>query len=247
MVVVGMLAVTAAKGAEGSRFALGVEYMVPGLAEVYARTGVQWTKAMGMGFSWSDIEPDPPVDGKHKYRWEQTDRLILEYQRAGFRNFHVYVKSMNRWASSKPVKLIGGGSSLPKSEYLEDYKAYLRALVQRYDTRHPDHAPGLLYPVQYWEIEAEWGTGFWQGTLEEYLELLKIAYPTVKRANPRAKVILIGFLLGGCLRAIPIRRRSLPPWRPCPPSAAAPRSGTWRKCGSCWPIRDFLTWWNSTA
>ncbi len=203
MLVVGITVVTAANGAEGTRFALGVEYMVPGLAEAYAKTGIRWAKAMGMGFSWGDIEPKPPVDGKHDYRWEQTDRLILEYQRAGFRHFHIYVKSMNRWASSKPVKLIGGGSSLPKPEYTEDYKSYLRALVQRYDTQHPDHAPGLLYPVEYWEIEAEWGTGFWQGSVEEYLELLRIAYPTVKQANPRAKVILIGFFLAGVFEGHP--------------------------------------------
>lgn len=198
-----MAAVATAGDAEGPRFALGVEYMVPGLAEVYAKTGVRWAKAMGMGFSWGDIEPEPPVKGKHNYRWEQTDRLILEYQRAGFRHFHVYVKAMNRWASSKPVKLVGGGSSLPKPEYREDYQAYLRALVQRYDTNHPDHAPGLLYPVEYWEIEAEWGTGFWQGTVEEYLELLRVAYPTVKQANPRAKVILIGFFLAGVFEGHP--------------------------------------------
>jgi hypothetical protein len=177
--------------------------MVPGLAEAYARAGVTWAKAMGMGFSWGDIEPQPPVNGKHTYQWGFADRLILEYQRAGFRHFHVYVKSMSRWASSKPVKLVGGGSSLPKPEYLEDYRAYLRALVRRYDTNHPDHVPGLLYPVEYWEIEAEWGTGFWQGTIEEYLELLKVAYPTIKEANPRAKVILIGLFLAGVFEGHP--------------------------------------------
>ncbi|MCM8824840.1 MAG: hypothetical protein NC937_01615 [Candidatus Omnitrophica bacterium] len=110
---------------------------------------------------------------------------------------------MNRWASSKPVKPIASGSSLPKPEYIEDYKDYLRALVQRYDINNPDHAPGLFYSIEYWEIEAEWGTGFWQGTLDEYLELLKIAYPTIKQANPRAKVILIGFFLAGLFEGHP--------------------------------------------
>lgn len=198
-----LLGGAASTAAQREPFAIGVEYMVPGFAEVYAKTGVRWAKPMGMGFSWGDIEPEPPIAGKHKYRWTDIDRLIQEYQRAGFRHFHIYVKSMNRWASSKPVKPIGGGSSLPKPEYMEDYKAYLRALVQRYDTNHPDQAPGLLYPIEYWEIEAEWGTGFWQGTLEEYLELLKIAYPTVKQANPRAKVILIGFFLAGLFEGHP--------------------------------------------
>ncbi|WP_347245084.1 hypothetical protein [Thermogutta sp.] len=195
---------TAAGGeTEGRRFALGVEYMVPGLAEVYAKTGVTWAKAAAIGCTWGDIEPRPPVAGQHVYHWDAADRLILEYQRAGFRHFHVYVRSMNRWASSKPVKPIGGGSSLPKPEHWEDYKAFLRAFVQRYDTNHLGHAPGLLYPIEYWEIEAEWGTGFWQGTVEEYLELLRVAYQTVKQANPRAKVILIGFFLAGLFEGHP--------------------------------------------
>ena len=184
-------------------FALGVEYMTMGLAEAYARTGVQWAKAMGSGFAWGDIEPNPPVRGKHTYNWTHPDRLILEYQRAGFRHFHLYVRCLNRWASSKPVKAIGGGSWPPKSQYLPDYVAFLRALVQRYDTKSPNHAPGLLYPVEYFEIEAEWGTGFWQGTLDEYLELLRVAYPAIKAANPNAKVILQGFFLAGVFEGHP--------------------------------------------
>jgi hypothetical protein len=177
--------------------------MVPGLAEVYAETGVIWAKAAAVGCTWGDIEPQPPVGGRHSYQWDALDRLFLEYQRAGFQHFHMYVRCMNRWASSKPIKPIGGGSWLPKAEHMEDYKVFLRTLVQRYDPNHPGHVPGLLYPVEYWEIESEWGTGFWQGTLEEYLELLKAAYPTIKRANPRAKVILIGFFLAGLFEGHP--------------------------------------------
>jgi len=187
----------------GGEFALGVEYMVPGFAEVYARTGVVWAKAAAVGLTWGDIEPQPPANGKHTYRWENLDRLILEYQQAGFRHIQFYVRCMNRWASSKPIKPVGGGSFPPKPECLDDYRAFLVALVQRYDTGNPGHLPGLLYPVEHWEIESEWGTGFWQGTLAEYLDLLRIAYPTVKGANPRAQVILIGFFLAGVFEGHP--------------------------------------------
>ncbi len=203
-------------------FALGVEYMAPGLAEAYAKTGVTWAKAAATGCTWGDIEPHPPVGGRHSYRWDAVDEVLLEYQRAGFRHFHVYVRCMNRWASSKPIKPVGGGSWLPKAEHWEDYRDWLREFVQRYDPRHPRHAPGLLYPVEYWEIESEWGTGFWQGTLAEYLQLLKAAYTTIKQANPRAKVILIGFFLAGVfeghpdpreipdtLAAMPVHRRRI--------------------------------------
>jgi len=203
LVVASLAALGAGQDARREPFALGIEYVVPGLASVYAKTGVVWAKVAAIGCTWGVVEPRPPVNGKHSYRWEAIDRVLLEYQQAGFRHFHIYVRCMNRWASSKPVKAIGGGSWLPKPEYMEDYKAFLRAFVQRYDPTHPDHVPGLLYPIEYWEIESEWGTGFWQGTLEEYLALLKVAYPTVKEANPRAKVILIGFFLAGLFEGHP--------------------------------------------
>ncbi|MGC8743669.1 MAG: hypothetical protein ACP5T0_07315 [Verrucomicrobiia bacterium] len=204
---------------QGDKFALGVEYLVPGLAEVYAKTGVIWAKAMGSGFGWGDIEPDPPVNGKHTYKWNYPDRLILEYQKAGFRNFHLYIRCMNPWASGKPIKLTERGSYPPKPEHLKDYTDYLRAIVQRYNINHPDHCPGLIYSVEYFEIEAEWGTGFWRGTITEYLDLLKVAHSTIKSANPNAKVILIGFFLAGLFEgnpdidAIPTAIAKMPPQR----------------------------------
>ncbi|MDH7599961.1 MAG: hypothetical protein QHH07_10075 [Sedimentisphaerales bacterium] len=62
--IVSILTAAGRGEAEGGGFALGVEYMVPGLAEVYAKTGVTWAKPMARGFSWGDIEPEPPVGGK---------------------------------------------------------------------------------------------------------------------------------------------------------------------------------------
>jgi hypothetical protein len=204
MVLAGLAAGNGTLGDErpAPPFALGVEYLVPGLAETYAKTGVTWGKAMGAGFAWGDVEPKPPVDGRHTYDWRYPDRLILEYQRAGFRQFHVYVKCRNPWATSKPLPLLGTPSFPPKPEYMTDYAACLRALVERYDKDGQDDAPGLLYPVRYWEIESEWGT-FWPGTTAEYLDLLKVAHAAVKSADPDAQVVLVGFLLPGVFEANP--------------------------------------------
>lgn len=183
-------------------FALGIEYMVPGLAEAYAPLGLKWAKAMGQGFSWGDVEPRPPAGRIHTYDWTYTDRLIVEYQRAGFEHLHIYLKCRCPWASSKPLPAVGTPSYPPKPEHMGDYAEYVRQIVERYDKDGKDDAPGLLYPVEYWEIEAEWGT-FWPGTVEEYLELLRVAQRAVKSANPRAKVILVGFFLAGVFEGNP--------------------------------------------
>ncbi|NLH72964.1 MAG: hypothetical protein GX456_07915 [Verrucomicrobia bacterium] len=179
-------------------FALGVEYMVPGLAATYARTGVQWAKAMGEGFAWGDVEPQPPISDQHRYDWRTTDRLILEYQQAGFQHFQLYTKGQCAWAADRShPQYSSRGTVPPKPEFVRYYADYLRNLVERYDKDGTDDAPGLLYPVLYYEIEAEWGTGFWRGTCDEYLAHLRVARDAVKAANRNAQVILIGFFIAG--------------------------------------------------
>jgi len=177
----------------GAGFALGIEYMVPGLARAYAPMGVTWAKAQPEGFSWGEIEPEPPVGGKHHYRWDWLDRLIGEYQSAGFRNLQIYIQCRNPWATAKPLPPTGHASQPLQRKYLGDYAAFLRAMVERYDGDGRDDMPGLRYPVRYWEIEAEWGT-FWPGSAQEYLDLLRVAHTAVREADPKAKIVLQGFL-----------------------------------------------------
>jgi len=178
------------------RFHLGVEYMIPGVAEAFAKMGITWTKSSVAGYRWQDVEPKPPIDGKHNYWWKSIDRMILEYQEAGFKNYHMYTEARNKWASSKSRFLQGPLGVLPKPEYLEYYGDYIRNLVERYDGDGKDDTPGLRYPIRYWEIEAEWWS-FWNGTVEEYLQLLRIARKAAKEADPQAQIILVGFLMMG--------------------------------------------------
>lgn len=180
--------------AQPQPFAFGVEYMVPGLARTYAATGATWAKAAPAGFDWGTIEPQPPVSGRHTYDFTIPDTLLREYQKAGFRNFHIYLQCRNPWATSNPLPATGHPSYPPKPEFLDDYAAYVQAMVERYDADGHEDMPGLLYPVRYWEIEAEWGT-FWPATVAEYLDLLRVAHRVVKEADPEAQVILQGFLL----------------------------------------------------
>ncbi len=83
---------------------------------------------------------------------------------------------------------------------MEDYKEFLRALVERYDGDGVEDMPGLRYPVKYWEIMNEpamqgrdpSGLKFFYGTPEEYLEILKASYSAIKEADPEAKVVMGG-------------------------------------------------------
>jgi hypothetical protein len=171
-----------------STFAFGVEYAVPGLAEIYAQAGARSTRAAAETFGWDQVEPRPPAAGQHAYDWAKVDAYIMEYQNAGFDQIQIYTTALNKWASSKPKHYF------PDHQYLADYENYILTLVERYDGDGKDDAPGLKYPVLDYVIEREW-TEFFPGTTDEYLQLLTIGHRAAKSANPNARVWLVPLMM----------------------------------------------------
>ena len=165
-------------------FAFGVEYMIPGLAQIYGQAGARSTRPAGETFGWREIEPNAPREGKHDYKWSKVDRYIIEYQSAGFDTIQIYTTAWNEWASSKPKH------HFPDAQFLDDYEAYIFNLVTRYSRA----MPGLKYPILDYVIEREW-TEYFPGTTDEYLQLLTLAHRAVKRANPNARVWLVPLML----------------------------------------------------
>lgn len=84
------------------------------------------------------------------------------------------------------------------------YARFLEKAVERYDGDGEDDMPGLTIPIKYWEIMNEpsmqggstGGMGeelkFFVGTSQEYLEILRTSYQTIKEADPEAKVLHAG-------------------------------------------------------
>ena len=87
---------------------------------------------------------------------------------------------------------------------LKAYAAFLAKVVERYDGDGEDDMPGLKIPIKYWEIMNEpsmqggsvGGAGedlkFFVGTSQEYLEILKTSYETIKKVDSQAKVAHAG-------------------------------------------------------
>lgn len=66
------------------------------------------------------------------------------------------------------------------------YQAFVREMVRRYKSR-----------VSYWQIENEVIVPtFWSSTLEEYVEVLQIAYRAIKEEDSRARVLIAGYPAG---------------------------------------------------
>ena len=96
---------------------------------------------------------------------------------------------------------------------MDAYRRFILALVERYDGDGIGDMPGLRYPIKYWQAMCspsvpegyEYG-GMFNGSPEDYLQILKTTYQAVKAADPDAKV-----LHGGMARLLP---QSISFWEP---------------------------------
>jgi hypothetical protein len=83
--------------------------------------------------------------------------------------------------------------NLPKQEHMEDYRAFVYQLVERYDGDGVLDMPGLRYPILHYQIGNEYcNEMFWGSTVENYEILLKEAFQSARKANKEAKIILSG-------------------------------------------------------
>ena len=92
----------------------------------------------------------------------------------------------------------GFTDGIPKSRCIpcgiEDYKKFVGRLVERYDGDGVDDMPGLTQPVKFWETLNEPAMRsedltFFKGTAQEYVQILKATYESVKKACPDCTVV----------------------------------------------------------
>lgn len=163
-------------------FALGVEYTQLGLAEAYAPTGVGWAKTRLEVFEWGASEPAAPVGGRHTYDWSCTDAHVLAWQEAGILQVQSYLSPKSAWGSVDAAGAVVGDIA-PAAAHVEDLRAWVGALVERYDGDGVDDAPGLRAPVHHWVIGPEW-TGFWpSGDADAYIAFAEVAVEAARAAD----------------------------------------------------------------
>ena len=173
-----------------ANFTLAVEYGIPGLAAAYAASGVTSVKLRPEFGKWGNIENQPG-----QFHWDTLDSMVLEYQQAGFTDVQLMLMADSPWASRVPTigNLPAQRDTFPKEEFIPNYIEFVRQVVERYDHDGLDDLPGLQYPINRYAVEAEF-SGFWPGSAEGYLRLLRLAYPTIHAANPQAEVSLVAIL-----------------------------------------------------
>lgn len=171
-------------------FALGVEYAELGLASAYATTGVTWTKTRLESFAWGAVELHPPVEGVHVYDWSCTDAYVAEYQTAGFTDIQSYLSPLSEWGSVNHVTDV-----MVHADHMDDYRTWVRSLIERYDGDGVDDMPGLVAPVRYWVVGGEW-SGFWPSDdHEDYIELAEATAEEAREAYADVRLGTIPLLM----------------------------------------------------
>jgi len=161
---------------------------------------------------WGYIEPNAPQGDVHDYVWDSAssglDTRVAAYQKAGF-ELVIVLRAWNPWARS--MGPVGGlaasaASTPPQSQYMDDYAAWVQAVVERYDGDGVNDFPGLIDgdgdglpdPVRYFQIETDAATGVWwqsaspEVTASDYVTLLRTAAGAARAASPDARIILAG-------------------------------------------------------
>jgi len=139
---------------------------------------------------WHQAEPEPG-----RYKIPGADPLVAGIHAAGL-DLVVTLRPVSRWGvdvdyaalkREKPHHPWTRFSGPPRN--MRAWLEFVRRLVERYDGDGENDMPRLKRPVRYWQIgnEVRWQ---WQGTLEQYLDLLAQTSRTIRQSDPNAKIIL---------------------------------------------------------
>lgn len=176
------------------------------LSKARETPGVYWVRAFNL--FWNEVERQ-----KGRFDWFSTDQKVKEFSQMEVYPL-VIIDPFANWdqdschleeryiADHGPEK--GGKIKVGKPCDMNAYVRFLERAVERYDGDGENDMPGLTIPIKYWEIMNEpsmqggstGGMGeelkFFVGTPQEYLEILKTSYETIKRIDPEAKVAHAG-------------------------------------------------------
>jgi hypothetical protein len=139
-----------------------------------------------MEIAWDLIEPQ-----QGQYDFTLPDRKVLAAARAGIDVLALIVRCPG-WAARQP----GSVFSPPRDP--ADYAAFAKVLIARYGPNgelwraHPEVKPR---PVRAWQIWNEPNISvYWtqQPFMRGYARLLNSAYAAIKRADPKATVVMAG-------------------------------------------------------
>ncbi|MCK4402300.1 MAG: hypothetical protein KAV98_00775 [Dehalococcoidia bacterium] len=175
---------------------LGASFAAAELTEL----GVKWDRPHPGPFVWNRIERE-----KDRYDWREADRYVQEAQSHNLATLAT-IWPFAEWDQANWGAVVGTTQVVFEQELgrgrhrpydMDAYRKFVSTLVERYDGDGIDDMPGLKFPIKYWEASNEPSmqngfNTFFNGSSEDYLQVLETTYKTVKEVDPEAKVLHAG-------------------------------------------------------
>ncbi len=142
-------------------------------------SGLCGAKVIRTGIGWGSTEPN-----EGEFRFDRFDRLLGMYADQGM-EIQYLLGFCPRWAAApdkqKATDWHQWNNSMPREDA---WRKWVHTMAARYGDR-----------IRYWEVWNEPDIGFWLGTLDEYLVLLRSAYEEIKAVDPKLQVMTGGFAI----------------------------------------------------
>lgn len=187
---------TAAPAGESNQIIIGVEYvlldnqnMIARQAALFGEAGFHAAKPIAEAHDWGTMQrgPDAEID------FSELDNYVRDFQAAGITVTTLALKSHSDWASVDH-STFQSNNAAPKPEFRDLYANWVSSIVERYDGDGVDDMEGLIYPIKHYEIGSEFSS-FEPEPVDEYLEMLEIAYQAAHDAFPEVAVAHAAFLM----------------------------------------------------
>ncbi len=144
--------------------------------------GVGWERIL---FWWHQLQPNGSEDWNDQYFPDE----VLDRERAQGREVVGLLKNTPYWATDgEPLRGVPRGLYLPHDDPNNLWASFVRRVVSHYAGR-----------IDHWIIwnepdvwDGEHVGNAWAGSLEDYYQLLKVAYLAAKEANPNCVIHLTG-------------------------------------------------------
>jgi len=190
------LAPEAAQG--GAPILIGTEYItielpfrVSPLADMLEPLGLTAAKPLPENFAWGKMQSSP----EEEIDFTRLDNFVSQFQARGFNSLVLGLRSLSDWAS-KDVRVPGFFFPLKggiKEEFLDEYGAWVSAIVERYDADGIADMPGLRAPIRYYEIGVEFSS-YEPEPVDEYLQILDLSYRAAHEAYADVLIAHVAFL-----------------------------------------------------
>lgn len=168
-------------------------------AKHLARVAKLGIRDMRVGFAWPRVEPLPPVNGNHQYRWEAFDGEIRALARHGIRA-QANITQTPRWNAD--TSIIGAINCNRSSSWapldIAPYGPLAKAIAERYGRggtfwrANPDLSARPIVRYEIWNEPNLRGGWCPSPQPERYADMFMIAANAIRSVDGRAQVVTGG-------------------------------------------------------